>query len=214
MLIKCPECGREISDKANNCPSCGCPRSEWEMQRHPNVELKSTSSPVATPLPTIWDYTRLDHDFTGLSISEGGRPIALRCTQCFWETPVSSEDVEYQDGMCRAKRKGSCAKCGLSYEAGDVFYVESRFSAGSRDSNSPVADSDGNRCPKCGGRMVFQTVAEKEPAGCGTIILYILLALTVLGLLIVIPLVLKQRTATKTYAVCQQCGYRRLITTK
>lgn len=24
-LIKCPECGKEISDKALNCPNCGCP---------------------------------------------------------------------------------------------------------------------------------------------------------------------------------------------
>lgn len=24
-LIKCPECGKEISDKAGNCPHCGCP---------------------------------------------------------------------------------------------------------------------------------------------------------------------------------------------
>lgn len=24
-LIKCPECGREISDKATTCPHCGCP---------------------------------------------------------------------------------------------------------------------------------------------------------------------------------------------
>lgn len=24
-LIKCPECGKEISDKASSCPSCGCP---------------------------------------------------------------------------------------------------------------------------------------------------------------------------------------------
>ena len=28
-LIKCPECGREISDKAVACPGCGCPSSEW-----------------------------------------------------------------------------------------------------------------------------------------------------------------------------------------
>lgn len=27
-LIKCPECGKEISDRANACPSCGCPLSE------------------------------------------------------------------------------------------------------------------------------------------------------------------------------------------
>ena len=27
-LIKCPECEREISDKASSCPNCGCPLSE------------------------------------------------------------------------------------------------------------------------------------------------------------------------------------------
>lgn len=25
MLIQCPECGKEISDKAGSCPNCGCP---------------------------------------------------------------------------------------------------------------------------------------------------------------------------------------------
>lgn len=24
-MIKCPECGKEVSDKASTCPSCGCP---------------------------------------------------------------------------------------------------------------------------------------------------------------------------------------------
>lgn len=27
-LIKCPECGKEISDKASTCPNCGCPIKE------------------------------------------------------------------------------------------------------------------------------------------------------------------------------------------
>ena len=27
-LIKCPECGREVSDRASSCPNCGCPLSE------------------------------------------------------------------------------------------------------------------------------------------------------------------------------------------
>ena len=29
-LIKCPECGSEISDRAQFCPKCGCPSSEWK----------------------------------------------------------------------------------------------------------------------------------------------------------------------------------------
>ena len=24
-LIKCPECGKEVSDQAGNCSNCGCP---------------------------------------------------------------------------------------------------------------------------------------------------------------------------------------------
>lgn len=27
-LIKCPECGKDVSDKAIACPNCGCPLSE------------------------------------------------------------------------------------------------------------------------------------------------------------------------------------------
>ena len=31
-LITCPECGKEISEKASNCPNCGCPSSEWNKE--------------------------------------------------------------------------------------------------------------------------------------------------------------------------------------
>ncbi|MBS5080492.1 MAG: zinc-ribbon domain-containing protein [Clostridiales bacterium] len=27
-IIKCPECAKEISDKAKSCPQCGCPINE------------------------------------------------------------------------------------------------------------------------------------------------------------------------------------------
>lgn len=29
-LIKCPECGKEISDRATSCPNCGCPSIDKE----------------------------------------------------------------------------------------------------------------------------------------------------------------------------------------
>lgn len=28
-IIKCPECQKDISDKAPQCPNCGCPASQW-----------------------------------------------------------------------------------------------------------------------------------------------------------------------------------------
>ncbi len=33
-LIKCPECGREISDNASNCPGCGYTFTETKFCRH------------------------------------------------------------------------------------------------------------------------------------------------------------------------------------
>ena len=65
-----------------------------------------------------------------------------------------------------------------------------------------------NICPKCNGMMIMQTVSESRRAGCGTILLYIILCLTILGILIVIPLALRKKTETVTYAVCQNCGYK------
>ena len=69
----------------------------------------------------------------------------------------------------------------------------------------------GKICPRCGGYMMFQTVSESRKSGCGTILLYVLLAITIFGLLIVIPLALRKKTETVTYAVCQNCGYKRQI---
>lgn len=64
-------------------------------------------------------------------------------------------------------------------------------------------------CPKCkNDNTQYQTVSESRNASCLTICLYILLACTLLGLFIVIPLVLRKKTKTVTYAVCQNCGYR------
>lgn len=36
-LIKCPECGKEFSDKASACPNCGCPISEIKKQKEEDV---------------------------------------------------------------------------------------------------------------------------------------------------------------------------------
>ena len=44
-LIKCPECGKEISDKAHTCISCGCPLNE----------LLTTSGVIRIKIPNFVD---------------------------------------------------------------------------------------------------------------------------------------------------------------
>lgn len=31
-LVKCPECGREVSNKAVSCPGCGCPIADFKVK--------------------------------------------------------------------------------------------------------------------------------------------------------------------------------------
>lgn len=72
-LIKCPECGREVSDKAAACPHCGYPLAA--MTKMPISE--KTAACAAAPSPdnsgesesmTTWDVTSTD--------------VAVSCKQC------------------------------------------------------------------------------------------------------------------------------------
>ncbi|MCR5523899.1 MAG: zinc-ribbon domain-containing protein [Clostridia bacterium] len=82
----------------------------------------------------------------------------------------------------------------------------------------PVSRSKNNNhihdtliCPKCSGQMVVQAVSEQKKTGCLTTLLYILLACTGIGLLIVIFVLLRKKAKTESYAVCQKCGYMKKL---
>ncbi len=47
-LIICPECGKEISDKAPSCPNCGCPTSAMPFQNLPSESKISETAILAT----------------------------------------------------------------------------------------------------------------------------------------------------------------------
>lgn len=38
-LVKCKECGKEISDKATACPNCGCPLSEFTLEGTVRIKM-------------------------------------------------------------------------------------------------------------------------------------------------------------------------------
>lgn len=107
-----------------------------------------------------------------------------------------------------------CSKCGERLSASSAFCNRCGTPTASKDvaSKAPVKQNrtfPRTACPRCHGHNIqYDTVAESKPVGCFTTILYLLLALTVLGLFIVIPLMLREKTKTVTYAVCQDCGKR------
>ena len=53
-LIKCPECGREVSDKALSCPNCGYPISqdplEWAMDFETSPSVQASEPKKEQPV--------------------------------------------------------------------------------------------------------------------------------------------------------------------
>jgi len=50
MIIKCPECNKDISDKASACPNCGCPVFEEELNDKPQqVEVTALNIKLRNP---------------------------------------------------------------------------------------------------------------------------------------------------------------------
>lgn len=63
-------------------------------------------------------------------------------------------------------------------------------------------------CPRCGGKMLPQTVAEMKRRGFFTIIFWLILCVISLGIIPLIFLIRGRKSKTITYMVCQRCGYR------
>ena len=44
-LVQCPECGKEVSDTANNCPNCGYPIAQKEVTDNPVSSTIASNAP-------------------------------------------------------------------------------------------------------------------------------------------------------------------------
>jgi hypothetical protein len=71
MLIKCPECGREVSDKAAACPQCGCPVAVVSAPHAAKKEPVRTSASVSSALPLERD-TSSPSAWPSFAIESGG----------------------------------------------------------------------------------------------------------------------------------------------
>lgn len=69
-LIKCPECGKEISDKAEACPNCGCPITKINSVRELPDEEK----------PELFECV------------ECGRPLPIGIEKCIYCNHIYTEN--------------------------------------------------------------------------------------------------------------------------
>lgn len=133
-LIKCPECGREISDKAVSCPGCGYPiqdmvqdnRSDLDKlvdeicERNPDmyVAIKELRKATELDLKSADDIIR--KKYKGTTLDEEMKSIKEEAKQ---ERRKNGEDIRTSlqtlANLSAASKVAKCPKCGstsISYD--------------------------------------------------------------------------------------------------
>ena len=87
-LIKCPECGREISDKAVSCPSCGCPVTPAPQSEQPVLNAVSRQAVSAAKTPRKKNVRIVIAVVASLA-------IVICCVVGFWRYQVAKARSEY-----------------------------------------------------------------------------------------------------------------------
>ena len=205
----CSNCGARLYDGMKFCPECGT-QCETEPAPIPmRIYRKKKGAGMALPVEVYIDGEFIESlkygDSVTISIYPGEHHILMNMRTAgentdMFSIPDNATFARYVFGIEGLQ----CIPTRVEFFADGS---SSRDIAPVREA-APVRSSSRRTCPKCGGDMMIQTVTESRKSGCGTILLYIILALTIFGLLIVIPLALRKKTETVTYAVCQNCGYK------
>lgn len=123
-LIKCPECGREISEKAESCPNCGLPLGDIVFKEYVNVDETKDCKKCGKP------YSRIEreHIATGVNGLWIFHNIGY-CDKCNMKIDIDmvKNRKEYEKRQERAK------------ENVNMIY----------NPISPIISNE-RRCPKCG----------------------------------------------------------------
>ena len=69
-LIKCPECGKEVSDKASACIHCGYPLQEQKMTTTMSNSKKVVIHSFDTPSPQKIPAIKVVREITGMSLAD------------------------------------------------------------------------------------------------------------------------------------------------
>jgi len=80
-LIACPECERQISDKAEHCIGCGAP-------------LTASDLSASAPVPTFVTYNRSTDTFTGTKAL-----LARLCSQAVLDLKWKVDNIDETSGM-------------------------------------------------------------------------------------------------------------------
>ena len=111
-IVNCPECKKEVSDKARSCPHCGCPLSENESKSF-NDDILCCPKCMSRELHA---------EKSGFSGGKATVGLALVGTVGLLAGTIGSRDI-----------KITCLKCGNQFNAGEARIVKNGKSASNLD---------------------------------------------------------------------------------
>lgn len=206
----CPNCGAEISTPGKFCPECGKPvvttgEPESRKPRYGDIRIdRDKSDPLQSRAYSVivdgesWGKIKRG-DCIKKNVRCGRHTIRIIDRTGFRPTLVNRAFNVTPAGVWFFLYNST----GTLTES--VLYPE-------LIEESVVAPGPGGGserlCPRCGGTMTVQSVTEANRAGCLTTLWYIFLFVSVIGWLVLIPLLLRSETKSATYAICQSCGYK------
>lgn len=129
------------------------------------------------------------------------------CSECGTPAPQSTSKFCSNCGKELTPGKAFCGFCGASAngEPPQIPKYQQTINAYSQPSKQGIM------CPKCKQTNVaVQAIAETDKRGCFATLMWLFLICLTLGLAL-IPLLRGRKSTTRSYAVCQTCGYRWLI---
>ena len=107
-LLKCIECGHDVSDKAEMCPNCGCPVEESIKYAKSKKKLKLS---------------------TGLVIEDSGNPIIRQLSQKKYEEEwikriIDEIDEESKSGISGSNAQKKVVYCNINGVRMDVTWIK------------------------------------------------------------------------------------------
>lgn len=141
-LIICPECGKEISDKAKACVHCGYPIADNKPVNHTDesahtLPQQSCSAPIVKTSDAFLLYS-LENDYVNIECAGCGKVYKYNRSRAFREVSSSG---------CVSNAIIRCVNCGNNAAA------HSRFIARKTVFTTPTP-LETLRCPKCNSTLV------------------------------------------------------------
>lgn len=156
MLIRCPECGKEISDKAASCPACGCPQSVWAGE--------TKGERIATPSCATVRNDRTEERqggqkaaFPFIVARFDGSHVTCVCQKCGTAVEYSRTDVQLPGWKVCFPRGLKCPDCGNEIENGSYYMTANPWQqSGGELLPIPMAGKEGET------RAVASTTAQSN----------------------------------------------------